>query len=311
MKIREILFDTNGIILFGSIAVLTVLFTILTDNFLTWDNFVVIIESMAILTFLALGVNFLLVGGEISISFGAVLEFSAVVTALASHHFGAPIVIAAGIVAGIGIGALNGFFAIKMGIPSFLVTLASMIGVGGAVYILSNYTSVILESDLLIDLFYTRHIGNISMAVFWAIGAIVAVGIFLSSTRYGSWIYKTGGNEEAARLMGIPTKKIKFSLFVLCGVMASIAGLLAVARSAAGRAGMGAGFMMPAISASILGGSSLTGGRGSTIRTAVACFLLTLIINGVNLLGLEPAFRDLFMGAILLLALSARHFLQK
>jgi ribose/xylose/arabinose/galactoside ABC-type transport system permease subunit len=178
--------------------------------------------------------------------------------------------------------------------------------VQGIVYLISNYRAVILRDDLLPEIFYGRFFGDTATAVFWMIALFIIAGIILRYTKFGRWTYATGGNEKAAGLMGIPTKMVKFKLFIISAAMAGVAGLIVASRSLAARPGMGENYLMPAVAAPILGGALLTGGRGSIVRTALGCLVLTVIINGVNLLGLEPADQNIFMGVILVSALSIR-----
>lgn len=310
LEVKKTLFDINGIVLAISIVGLIILFSYSSRYFFTVMNFRVILETMSVLAILAIGVHFLLVGGEIDISFTSVLELSAMVVALSSPGNTFYIIFVA-LLAAIVVGIVNGFFTTKVGIPSFLVTLATMVGVRGVVFLISNYRSVLLRNDLVPKIFYGRFLGGTSSAVFWMLGAITVSAIILKYTRFGRWTYGTGGNERAARLMGIPTDRVKFTLFIISGIMAGIAGLILASRSLAARPRMGDGYLMPAIAAPILGGALLTGGRGSVIRTVLGCLVLTIIINGVNLLGLEPAYRETFMGSILVGSLSIRSLQQK
>jgi ribose/xylose/arabinose/galactoside ABC-type transport system permease subunit len=273
--------------------------------FFTPINWRVIFESMSILAIIATGIHYLLVAGEIDISFASVLELSAITAALSSPANTFYIIIVS-LLAAIAVGVVNGFFTVKVGIPSFLTTLSTMVGVQGIVYLISNYRSVVLRDELLPQIFYGRFYGNIATSVYWMIGFFIFAGIILRYTKFGRWTYATGGNEKAARLMGIPTKMVKFKLFIISAFMAGVAGLIVASRSLAARPGMGENYLMPAIAAPILGGALLTGGRGSIVRTALGCLVLTVIINGVNLLGLEPAHQNIFMGVILVSALSIR-----
>lgn len=303
--LRRTLFDINGIVLLLAIALLVVLFTILSNRFLTVINVRIIIETMSILTILAMGEHFLLVAGEIDISFVSVLQLTAVTASLASNG-GVFITIAVGVVAAIVVGLLNGLFITRIGIPSFLVTLATMVGIEGVVLLISNYRAVLLNNDLVAQIFYGKWFFGLTSAVFWMIIAVAFSGFLLSSTRFGRWVYATGGNERAARLSGIPTRRVKFALFVIMSILAALAGLVAAGRSLAGRPEMGAAYLMPTIAAPILAGALLTGGRGSVTRTVLGALLLTIIINGVNLLGMQPAYQNIFMGVVLLGTLSVR-----
>jgi len=306
LEVRRILFDVNGIVLIVTIVGLIILFSYLNPHFFSLLNFRIILETMSILAIVALGVHFLLVAGEIDVSFISVMELAAVVAAVSSpaNTF---YLILVGLLAAIAVGIVNGFFTVKVRIPSFLVTLATMIGVQGLVYVLTNYRAVLIRDDLLPKIFYgARFVGDVSVAVFWMIGLIITAGIIARYTRFGRWMYSTGGDERAARLMGVPTARVKFMLFVVSSVMAGIAGFILASRALAARPLMAKAYLMPGIAAPILGGALLTGGRGSVVRTALGCLLLTIITNGVYILGLDPAYHQIFMGVVLVVALSIR-----
>jgi ribose transport system permease protein len=181
-----------------------------------------------------------------------------------------------------------------------------MVAIQGVVFLISNYRSVLLKDNLLAQVFYGRWLGGVSAAVLWMVIAIICSAFLLKSTRFGRWVFATGGNERAARLMGVPTGRVKFLIFIIMSVLASVAGLIATSRSLAARPRMADGFLMPVIASPVLAGAVLTGGRGSVIRTVLGCLILTIIINGVNLLGLEPAYQNIFMGCILIGTLSVR-----
>ena len=303
--IRQALLHVNTVVLVAAIIGLVIAFSIFSRYFLTWTNLRVILESMSILTILSLGVHALLVAGEIDISFTAVLGLSAAVAALASPGNTFLLILYA-LAAAVAVGLINGFFVVQMGIPSFLVTLATMTGIDGVVLLASNYRSVLLQSKLLPRIFYGRFFWNIPMSVFWMLGLVIVAAVILRFVRFGRWVYATGGGPRAASLMGIPTKRVRYTLFVVSAFLAGIAGLIVVSRSFSSRPMIGEAYMMPAIAAPILGGALLTGGRGSVVRTTMGCLVLTIITNGTNLLGLEPAYQNIFMAIILIVSLSTQ-----
>jgi len=302
---KQAFLNINSIVLVVAIVGLVIAFSSLSRYFLTWTNLRVIIETMSILTILSLGVHALLVAGEIDISFTSVLGLSAAVAALASPA-NAFLLILYALAAAVGAGLINGFLVVKMGIPSFLVTLATMTGIDGVVLLASNYRSVLLQDRLLPKIFFGRFFWNIPMSVFWMIGLIILGGVILRFVRFGRWVYATGGSRKAAELMGIPTKRVRYTLFVASSFLAGIAGLIVASRSLSARPLIGEAYLMPAIAAPILGGALLTGGRGSVVRTTLGCLVLTIITNGTNLLGLEPAYQNIFMAIILIGSLSTQ-----
>jgi len=174
------------------------------------------------------------------------------------------------------------------------------------VLIMCNYRTILISDQAFLNLFYSRPVGRVATCVYWMFVIVFCLWFFLAKTKLGRWAFATGGNAEAARLMGIPTDKVKLLLFVLNGCLAGIAGFILSSRAMSARPLMSSGYLMPAIAAPIMAGASLTGGRGSTLKTVLAVFLLSIVTNGVSLLGLEPAYRDILMGTILVVALSIR-----
>lgn len=289
-------------------VVLIVVFSILEPRFFSVNNFRILLETMSILGILSLGVNFLLIAGEMDISFTSVLELSAAVVAISSTaHMNTFVSIAFGVLAATAVGLINAFFAVKLKIPSFLVTLGTQVAIGGLVMILCDYRTIIIRDKSFINMFFGRPFANIASAVYWVIGIAIVIWFVLTRTRFGKWVYATGGNQSSARLMGIPTDRVKISLFVTSAILAGIAGFILGSRATSARPAMGTSYLMPAISAPILAGAALTGGQGSAFKTLLAAFVLTIITNGVTLIGLEPAYRDIFMGVILISALSVRY----
>jgi ribose transport system permease protein len=305
--IRRTKNDIEGVVLIGGIVGCTLFFSVFEPRFFSLENLRVILETMSVLTILSLGLNLLLIAGEIDISFTSVLEFAAAIVAILSGwRFPTPLAIAIALFGTVFVGIVNGFFTVKLRIPSFLVTLASQVIVGGVVLIMCNYRAVLISDQAFLNLFYSRPVGKVAACVYWMVVIAFCLWFFLMKTKLGRWAFATGGNAEAARLMGIPTGRVKLLLFVLNGCLAGVAGFILGSRAMSARPLMSSGYLMPAIAAPIMAGASLTGGRGSVLKTVLAVFLLSIVTNGVSLLGLEPAYRDILMGAILVVALSIR-----
>lgn len=306
---RSIRKDKEMWVLVGGILGLAVVFGSLESRFLTLENLRIVLETMSILTILSIGLNNLLIVGEMDISFTSTLELAAALFATLTFNFHVSVLLALilALLGAVLVGVINGFFSVKVGIPSFLVTLATQVIVGGIVFLMCNYSSILISNRTFLNIFYSRPIGHVATSVYWAIFFSFVMWYVLRKTRFGRWTYATGGDEEASRLMGIPTKKVKFTWFVINSLFAAIAGFILASRSMSARPLMSSGYLMPAIAAPIMGGASLTGGHGSVIKTLLAVFLLTLVNNGVSLLGMEPAYRDIFMGVVLVVALTFRH----
>lgn len=299
-------FDITAVSLVIGIVAVSVVLGLLSPYFWTIPNFAVLLKIMPTLVFLSLGVNFLLISGEIDISFVAVLNLTAMTIALLSAHMHWLLATLIGVICAGAVGVMNGYLSVIIGIPSFLTTLATAGGVQGLVLLISGYRSVSVRTDAIEQIFRFKLPHNFDVSLFWAVGGVLLSIFILHKTRFGRNMYAIGGNERSARRMGIPVRKIKFRLFVVSALMAAMASLIAMARVGSVRPGLGDGNMMPAIAAAILGGAALTGGEGSTIKTVLGVLLLRLIVNGFNLLGMEPATQDLAMGGVLIATLAVR-----
>ncbi|MFA6657438.1 MAG: ABC transporter permease, partial [Mesotoga sp.] len=171
-------------------VVLIVVFSILEPRFFSVNNFRILLETMSILGILSLGVNFLLIAGEMDISFTSVLELSAAVVAISSTaHMNTFVSIAFGVLAATAVGLINAFFAVKLKIPSFLVTLGTQVAIGGLVMILCDYRTIIIRDKSFINMFFGRPFANIASAVYWMIGIAIVIWFVLTRTRFGKWVY--------------------------------------------------------------------------------------------------------------------------
>lgn len=174
--VKQSVYHIDTIVLSIAAIGLILLFSNLTPHFFVMTNLRVIFETMAVLGILAVGINFLLVAGEIDISFVSILELSAAVAAVASPSYTIYLIFL-GTFAAFLVGLVNGFFVTKLGIPSFLVTLATMSGVQGIVMIVCNYRAVLLQNNLIPQIFYGRFYGGIASSVYWMIFIIVVAAI--------------------------------------------------------------------------------------------------------------------------------------
>jgi ribose transport system permease protein len=209
-----------------------------------------------------------------------------------------------GLLVGILVGSVNGALVTWLGIPSFLVTLG-MLGIahGSAQWITNSAPQPILDNGFN-DIFGSGDLGPVPSLVIWTIAAVLLGHVVLRHTAFGRGVLATGGNEEAARFSGVPTKRIKFSVMVLASVAASIAGMLYAGRLQSGRFQWGEGDELSVIAAVILGGTSLFGGRASVIGALLGSLMIGLINNGLILMGLEFSQQQIVRGAIIILAVA-------
>jgi ribose transport system permease protein len=299
-------FDWRQYVLYIGFVALFLVFaaTLSDDGFLTSDNLLNIVRQTATISVMAVAVTFVIGAAEIDLSVGAVAGLSSVVCAMAIDAWGVVPGILCGLLVGILVGSVNGALVTWVGIPSFLVTLG-MLGIahGSAQWITDSAPQPILENSFN-DIFGSGDLGPVPSLVIWTIAAVLLGHVVLRHTAFGRGVLATGGNEEAARFSGVPTKRIKFSVMVLASVAASIAGMLYAGRLQSGRFQWGEGDELSVIAAVILGGTSLFGGRASVIGALLGSLMIGLINNGLILMGLEFSQQQIVRGGIIILAVA-------
>jgi ribose transport system permease protein len=299
-------FDWRRNILYVAFVVLFVVFAITLgdEGFTSSNNLLNIVRQTAIIAVMAVAVTFVIGAAEIDLSVGAVAGLASVVCAMALDSYGLVAGIAAGLLLGVVVGSINGALLVIVGIPSFLVTLA-MLGIahGTAQWITDSAPQPIL-SDTFNSTFGSGDAGPIPSLVIW-MAVVVAIGhVLLRRTPFGRSVLATGGNEEAARFSGVPTKRIKFMVMLGSSTVAALAGMLYAGRLQSGRFQWGEGDELSVIAAVILGGTSLFGGYASVIGTLFGALMIGLINNGLILLGLEFSQQQIIRGAIIILAVA-------
>jgi ribose transport system permease protein len=242
--------------------------------------------------------------GEIDLSVGAVAGLASVTVAMTIAVAGPFAGILAGLATGIAIGTFNGWLTTKIGIPSFLTTLAMMGIAKGIAMWISGTSAVPILSQSYAWWFGGGSIGPIPVVLFWIL-AFGAVGhVVLRRTGFGRRVLATGGGEQAAGYSGINTAKIKFRVLVISSTAAAFAGMLYAGRLQSGRFQLGEGDELSVIAAAVLGGTSLFGGKGTVIGTIVGALMIGLINNGLILMGLEFSQQLIARGGIIILAVA-------
>lgn len=298
--------DWRRYVIYIGFVVVFIFFAILLGDqgFLSSTNLVNILRQTSTIMVIAVGMTYVISAAEIDLSVGSVAGLSSVVTAMTISAFGVVPGIVAGLVVGVVVGGINGTLVSLLGIPSFLVTLGMLgVAVGTAQWITNSAPQPIL-SDAFNNVFGSGNIGPIPSLVLWAAVFVAAGSIVLSRTKFGRQVLATGGNRRAADFTGINTKRIKFTVLLVSGVVASIAGMLYAGRLQSGRFQWGDGDELSAIAAVILGGTSLFGGSGTVIGTMFGALLIGLINNGLVLAGLDSSQQQIVRGAIIILAVA-------
>lgn len=298
------------------LAILLVFFGLMTPYFITYTNFKAIISNFPIIAIMAVGLTFVLLIGGLDISVGSILGFTAVNVAV-FHNIGFPAwaIVLVCLVIGTLFGSFNGLIVTKVGINPVITTLGTMALARG----MASWFALDIESlkvgrifdqkFLLISRYYIPQDKQyIPITLIYIIVIFVGMSLVLKYTDYGRKVYAVGSNEYAARLAGINTSRIKFISYVISGIMASIAGIVLVAQLSLGRDDAGMGSELEVITAVVLGGVSLAGGKGNLLGVIISVIILGVIRNGMvhlqETIGLSYYWREVVKGAILILAIS-------
>jgi ribose transport system permease protein len=289
-----------------SLVGLIVLFGVTTQNFLTVQNIINILRQTAIVALLGVGVTFTLISAEIDISIGAIMALSAVVAGLAmTAGYGVVGGIVGGLGVGIVLGAINGFITVRVGVPSFLVTLGMLGAARGLALIITGTQPIIISNETFL-LVFGGYVGLLPIIIIWTALVLIIGHFVLSETRFGRHVYAAGDNAEAASYTGIKTARVKFLTLAISGATAGFAGLLVAARLSVARPTIGSNILLAVIAAVIIGGTSLFGGRGWMLGTIIGALLLTVINNGLILNGFGTSYQQFIRGIVIVLAVAFR-----
>ncbi len=298
--------DWRQYVIYAGFILIFIFFSVtLSDKgFLDPNNLLNIVRQTAMIAIMAVGMTLVLSAGEIDLSIGSVAGLASVTTALALAKFGLIGGICCGILTGIVVGMVNGLLTTRVGIPSFLVTLAMMgIAKGTAMWISATAAVPILNKTYY-SIFGSGNFGPVPGLLVWALIAAVIGHIALRKTTFGRKVLATGGSETAARFTGIKTHNIKMQVLVISSITAALAGMLYAGRLRSGRFQLGEGDELSVIAAAVLGGTSLFGGFGSVVGSIMGALMIGLINNGLILMGLEFSQQLIARGIIIILAVT-------
>lgn len=292
-----------------------VVFTAMSDHFLTGRNLMNVIRQSSFLTLVAVGQMFALLTGGFDLSVGTIIALTSVVgaTAMAAAYAMMPesvgIVILIGAIAGISAGALmgaiNGLGVAVFGVSPFMMTLGmSSVGFGVALYITGGSPVYGMPIEFG-DTFGFGKILGLPAPVFVTLIVIFAALVMVNNTRLGRYFYAVGGNIKAARLSGIGTGKVLFLAYLTCGIIASISGMLLTARLDTGEANIGSAMPLESIAACVIAGVSLRGGVGRVENVVLGALFIVLVQNGMNLARIESYLQTVVIGGLLIIAVIA------
>ncbi|MCI2958431.1 ABC transporter permease [Agromyces atrinae] len=304
---------------FLALILIIVVFSLLSPNFLTVGNVLIMASHVAIYALLGLGMLLVILNGGIDLSVGSTLGFSAVIAGFLLQGVpinflgitlfpSLPVVVLLSCAVGAAVGLVNGILVSKFNVAPFVATLGMLYVVRGLALLMTNGLTI---NDLAGDpelgntgfdwLGFNRLFGVPIGVIIMGIVAL-ALGFTLGRTKFGRWLYASGGNERAAELSGVPVKSVKIWVYVISGICAAIAGLILASTLTSASPTAGNTYELTAIAAVVIGGAALTGGRGNVRGTLLGAFVIGFLSDGLVIVGVSAYWQMVFMGAVIVVA---------
>ena len=273
-------------------------------GFLSGVNIMNIFRQTAMISIMAVGFTFLLASGEFDLSIGSTVALSALVGALVLQRAGIIPAVLAALALGAVVGVINGALVVKVRMPSFLATIATMGIIHGFARWITHLQAVPVTNDRFTYIFGAGNIGPISTLFIWTILAVVVGHFVMAKTSFGRKVLAAGGNKTAAIFSGINVTNVKWLLFIAMGMIAALAGLLYTGRLHAARYTYGEADLFTVVAAVVIGGNSIYGGKGTVIGALIGSIILGMINNGLILFGFSVDQQVIFRGVIILIAVA-------
>jgi ribose transport system permease protein len=296
--------DNPGILIGAMLVVIGVFAVLLRDTgFMSPINLLSIVRVSTTITIMAIATVFVLCAGEIDLSIASVVPVSALITALLlSWDWNFFLASLAGVLFGAAVGLMNGLAVVFFKIPSFVVTLGSLGIMTGLAQIITNAATVSIDNDPFFFWFGGGSVGPVPILAFWSLGALIIGSLVLSWTAVGRRVLATGANASAARFSGIRTGRVKAGVLVLSGAAGGLAGVLYDGQYAAATFTLGTNDLLSVVSAAIIGGAALAGGKGTVLGAVVASLLVGTLNNALILIGFGAPLQVMVQGVIIVAA---------
>jgi ribose/xylose/arabinose/galactoside ABC-type transport system permease subunit len=305
-RLVDFLADYGFIVFF---VIWVIFLALATDRFLTERNILLLLRQASIYAIPAIGATFVILLGELDISFGSVLGVAGVAAAETLIAGGGPVLaIAAAVAFGLLVGLVNGLLVTVLRIPSVVATLGMLSVVLGVGIVWTGGRAITGDALGEISWLAQGYVGAIPVPVIILFVGYALAWLVLNRMRFGRHIYLTGDNREAAFRAGIATNRIRLAVFVIAGALAGLGGVILVSRVSQASASLGTEALFPVLTAVILGGAGLQGGRGHILNTLVASIFLASLLNGLILLGVQAEYQRILLGVILVAAVSLDRF---
>ena len=306
-NLKTIRFKISDYVVYISFIGIFILFSVILFDrgFLSGQNLLNITRQTAMISLMAIGTTFVLSAGEIDLSIGSIVALSALVTAISLRiNLNMWLAILAGLSIGALIGFINGIIVTKIRVPSFLITLGTMTIVAGLARWITNLEAIPVTNDTFNYIFGNGKVVGIPILLIWTLVFLIIGQIFLKKTSFGRRVLSTGGNKISSLFTGINVDRIKIAVFIISGLSASFAGILYTGRLEGARYTLGQADLLLVIAAVIIGGTRLSGGKGTCVGSVVGSLIMGMIANGLVLMNLNIALQMVFRGLIIIIAVS-------
>lgn len=302
------------VLAFASLIVLLIGFSLASPNFMQTSNMIAILQAASVNGVLAIAVTLVIITGGIDLSVGTMMTFCAVITGVVLTFAGMPLIfgVIAAVLTGALCGAASGSFVAKMAIPPFIATLGMMLILKGLSLVISGTRPIyfndtpgfseISRGSLIGEVIPALPIPN-GVLILFIVAAVVSY--ILNRTVLGRYTFALGSNEESVRLSGVNTDRWKIAIYALAGAIVGIAGLLIASRLNSAQPALGLGYELEAIAAVVIGGTSLSGGRGSVLGSLIGALIMAVLTNGLRVLSVAQEWQTVVTGAIIILAVYA------
>ena len=294
-----------------ALIILMAVITIINSNFLTANNLLNLLLQVTSNALIAFGMTFVILTGEIDLSVGSILALSSALTAgLLGSGMPVTLAILISLILGCILGMMNGLLISYGKLAPFIVTLATMTIFRGATLVYTNGNPITkgLSDTFLFQFLGQGYIVGIPFPVIIMFIVFIVLYVLLHKTAFGKSVYAIGGNEKAAYISGVKLNKVKIIIYSISGIMASISGLIITSRLSSAQPTAGASYEMDAIAAVVLGGTSLSGGKGRILGTLIGALIIGVLNNGLNIIGVSAFWQQVVKGVVILIAVLIDRF---
>ena len=294
-----------------ALIILMAVITIINSNFLTANNLLNLLLQVTSNALIAFGMTFVILTGGIDLSVGSILALSSALTAgLLGSGMPVTLAILISLIMGCILGMMNGLLISYGKLAPFIVTLATMTIFRGATLVYTNGNPITkgLSDTFLFQFLGQGYIVGIPFPVIIMFIVFIVLYVLIHKTAFGKSVYAIGGNEKAAYISGVKLNKVKIIIYSISGIMASISGLIITSRLSSAQPTAGASYEMDAIAAVVLGGTSLSGGKGRILGTLIGALIIGVLNNGLNIIGVSAFWQQVVKGVVILIAVLIDRF---